>query len=297
MLSICIPIYNQFVSDLVKKLHEQGEKYTSHFEIILIDDCSDELYKSENKKLDDYGSVKYIELPENIGRAKIRNLFLDHTKSDYLLFLDCDSLIPGDSFVEKYMTEIDKKIQIVNGGRIYDKTIPPKNKRLRWKYGTLREGISSKSRNMHPNKSFMTNNFLISRTIMDKVKFDERISKYGHEDTLFGFELKKNNIQITHIDNPVINGDLETNEEFIKKTEEGLLNLMEIVKFLNFDKAFINDVKILRYMDSIKSLYLDKILKPIFIITLPLIKKILLSCNGNLKLFDIYKVGFMILRT
>ena len=73
---------------------------------------------------------------------------------------------------------------------------------------------------------------------MDKVKFDERITKYGHEDTLFGFELKKNNTQITHIDNPVINGNLETNEEFIEKTEEGLLNLLKIVEFLSFDKAF-----------------------------------------------------------
>ena len=297
MLSVCIPIYNQFVADLVKELHKQGEKYTFLFEIILIDDCSDELYKSENKKLDDYESVKYIELTENIGRAKIRNLFLDHTGSNYLLFLDCDSLIAEDSFVENYMTEINKKSQVVNGGRTYDKTVPPKNKRLRWKYGIIREGIPAKDRNMHPNKSFMTNNFLISRAVMDKVKFDERISKYGHEDTLFGFELKKNNTQITHIDNPVINGDLETNEEFIEKTEEGLLNLLKIVEFLNFDKAFINDVKILKYMDRIKSFHLDKILKPVFVITLPLIKNILLSGNGNLKLFDIYKIGFMIIRS
>lgn len=297
MLAICIPIYNQFVADLVKELHKQGEKYTSLFEIILIDDCSDELYKSENKKLDDYESVKYIELTENIGRAKIRNLFLEHTKSNYLLFLDCDSLIAEDSFVEDYMAEIDKGSQIVNGGRIYDKTIPPKNKRLRWKYGIIREGIPAKTRNLHPNKSFMTNNFLISRAVMDKVKFDERITKYGHEDTLFGFELKKNNTQITHIDNPVINGNLETNEEFIEKTEEGLLNLLKIVEFLSFDKAFINDVKILKYMDRIKSFHLDKILKPVFAIALPLIKNILLSGNGNLKLFDIYKIGFMIIRS
>ena len=55
-----------------------------------------------------------------------------------------------------------------------------------------------------------------------KISFNERLSGYGHEDTLFGYELNKNNIQIHHIDNPVLNGHLDTNEAFLLKTEEGL---------------------------------------------------------------------------
>lgn len=37
--------------------------------------------------------VKYIELKKNIGRAKIRNLFIEYTTNPYLLFLDCDTKI------------------------------------------------------------------------------------------------------------------------------------------------------------------------------------------------------------
>jgi len=43
----------------------------------------------------------YIQLDNNIGRAKIRNLFLKYAKYDYLLFLDCDTFIISDDFVAK----------------------------------------------------------------------------------------------------------------------------------------------------------------------------------------------------
>jgi len=112
MISICIPTFNFDIIELVTVLYHQAKKLNYQIEIIIIDDCSNEIFKKKNKKVcENYG--KYIELNKNIGRAKIRNLFLKHTKFDYLLFLDCDSLIVSDSFLSRYVNTLNKKKMII----------------------------------------------------------------------------------------------------------------------------------------------------------------------------------------
>ena len=72
-LSICVPVFNFDVTELVKKLDKQAGLLSVPFEIVCIDDCSDEKFIKINKEIcSKYG--KYIELKENIGRSKIRNL-------------------------------------------------------------------------------------------------------------------------------------------------------------------------------------------------------------------------------
>ena len=160
MISICIPIYNFNVSPLLDELSMQMEKAEASVELILIDDCSSSEYKERNKSV--CNKHRYIELEENIGRAKIRNLFLDHAQYDHLLFLDCDSLIPNKTFLSNYLKAIKKgESSIICGGRIYDSAKPDSNKLLRWKYGIEKESLSYEERMQQPNKSFMTNNFLI----------------------------------------------------------------------------------------------------------------------------------------
>jgi hypothetical protein len=56
--------------------------------------------------------------------------------------------------------------------------------------------------------------------------FEERLTGYGHEDTHFGLQLQANHIPIEHIDNPVWNLKLDTNEEFLTKTDSALRNLL-----------------------------------------------------------------------
>jgi len=71
MISVCIPVYNFNISELVNVIKDQITDFD--FELIVIDDASDENFKSDNKKILDF--CKYIELDKNIGRSKIRNLF------------------------------------------------------------------------------------------------------------------------------------------------------------------------------------------------------------------------------
>lgn len=289
MISICIPLYHFDARALISELQEQILHAEIPCDLILIDDYSKEEYREKYRSIP--GNHQYIELPENIGRAKIRNLFLEYSTQPYLLFLDCDSIVQNPDFLKNYISIMETNPEIVCGGRVYPVEKPDLNHLLRWKYGIERESKSCSERNKDPNRSFMTNNFLIKRELLKTIRFDERITQYGHEDTLFGIELAKRGVTITHIENPILNGDLETNEEFLKKTEAGIENLIEILIFTNYDPQIINTIKLLKTYQSVK--ILKPILKPIFSLINPILRNYLIKMGSSVALFNIYKLGLL----
>jgi hypothetical protein len=290
MISICIPVYNFDITPLVKELAKQIGLLNQSAEIVIIDDCSDRKYKELNRIA--CQEHIYVELAENIGRARIRNLFLKYVKYDYLLFLDCDSLILLPTFLSNYLEIIRQKPAIVCGGRIHEDIKPSREKRLRWKYGNSREIRSVEVRNRFPNNSFMTNNFLIDRKILEQIKFDKRITQYGHEDTLFGYSLKKNDIVIRHIDNPVENGDFDYNKDYLKKTEEGIKNLVGILNFPEYQEDLQNDVALLRFYRKVKKF--DGVIGFLFTLHKRPIRWLLSKGYVSLCVFDFYKLGILI---
>lgn len=262
MISICIPVYNHKAYDLVQNLSFQLEAIKIQAEILVIDDGSQQKYRLfHQEKLRNIPYCKYIELEKNIGRAKIRNLFLNYAQYEYLLFLDCDVKILSDQFLLNYIQFIqEKQPSVVCGGRIYPAQKPKRKYLLRWWYGIKQESKNAIFRNQNPHQSFMTNNFLIRKDILQSHSFDENIQSYGHEDTLLGYELKKNKIPIFHIENPILNDDQETNQEFLQKTEKSIVNLIYILKKVNYSADFVEDVRLLKfyfqYEKFIKILYM-----------------------------------------
>lgn len=245
MISICIPIYNFDVKQLVGALKKQIDAFDLDAELVIIDDASNEKYKIMNRET--CVGLTYHELESNVGRAKIRNLFLNFAKGDYFLFLDCDSLLATDRFVSTYLQVINSSSAVICGGRVYPTAKPEKNKRLSWKYGIAAESKSVEQRTKFPFDSFMTNNFLIKRSIFEHIQFNESIRDYGHEDTLFGFDLLQAKKNIHHIENPVLNGHIETNTEFLRKTNVALENLVFILGLVKSDAQFIASNKLLRF--------------------------------------------------
>jgi glycosyltransferase involved in cell wall biosynthesis len=290
MISVCIPIYNQNVSNLVHGLSAQLKSLNKGGEILLIDDCSDKIYKEPNKFNEE--NIIYRELDKNVGRAKIRNLFVKYARYDYLLFIDCDSTINSEDFIAQYFKAVETNPDLVCGGSVYEKTKPPKEKLLRWKYGTFRESHTADIRNRFPNKSFKTNNFIIKKKIFEKVRFNERITEYGHEDTLFGHSLKKNDIAVLHINNPVINGNLESNKEFLEKTEKAVISLIKIMHFPDFDSELTNDIRILRVYNKIKNIALP--VRLTYHLTKPMIIYLLSNGYANLRLLEFFKLGTLL---
>ena len=118
MISICIPIYNFNVTELVKTLSAQLKDLNCPSEIILIDDCSDISFKKANENI--CSKENYIQLDKNIGRAAIRNRFLEYAKYEYLLFLDCDMVVHSNNFLDKYFNAINEcNNKVICGGLIY----------------------------------------------------------------------------------------------------------------------------------------------------------------------------------
>lgn len=290
MLSICIPIYNYIISNLISKLHKQCETLKIDFEILIIDDASDKNFSEINKNyINSLTNTKYIYLEKNIGRSAIRNLLAETAKFDKLLFLDCDSDIDNDRFIINYLE--NTKFPIVFGGRKYTKQQKEKNKMLRYNYGIKREEISAKIRMKKPDMCFASCNFMISKNIFDTIKFREFLKQYGHEDTLFGYELKQNNIIIKHIENPAIHVGLEENNVFVNKTEKGIDNIIVIENSKEIDKNFIQQIKFILFYKKIKKIKLNYIIFPIIKLFQKPIKNYLLNSNNpKIIIFDLYKL-------
>ena len=292
MISICIPVYNFKVGKLVNALNQQGKDAGVPFEIIIIDDCSSPKFRKSNKT--SCSKYTYILLDENIGRSRIRNLFLKYAKFTNLLFLDCDSVIISNMFLHKYIEEIHTPgFKVVCGGLVCYRNEPPRKFRLRWKYGSIRESCKHTIRNQDPFQYFKNSNFLIEVEILRKIKFDERIAGYGHEDTLFAYKLMKNEIRVKHIENPVLHACKETNSEFLEKTENSIFNLVEILNYVDYDKEFINHVKILKVSNQLSRMYLNIFVKISFIIFKSALKFLLRKGFGGLRALDFYKLGLL----
>jgi hypothetical protein len=293
MLSICIPIYNFNASELIFTLQKQTHVCEEKTELIIIDDASSPIHKEKIRAV--VAPHTYIELTENVGRAKIRNLFLKYVQYDYLLFLDGDSLLVHPDFITNYIQFIKQNTpDIVCGGRVYPTLCPSRKQALSWKYGTFKESKKVQERIKNPNRSFMTNNFLIQKKIFNQISFNEQLIQYGHEDTLFGYELSKQHITIDHIDNPVLNGDIENNDVFVDKTEKGIQNLLFISKSLQQDNAFIENISLLKTQAFIKSVHLSFFFQMFFIFSQSMLRKALNSGYAPLVLFDLYKLCYLI---
>ena len=289
-ISICIPVFNCDVKELISNLIQCSELFYVDYEIVIIDDASLERYKLLNREVQDFNNVTYIELDENIGRSAIRNLFLKHTKLDNLLFLDCDSKLLHKRFISNYLIF---KSEIICGGREYQGK-PKKSKHLlRWKYGIHRECKKAKNREKNPYHSFMTNNFMIKRPILGAIKFDERLTGYGHEDSLFGYQLMKNNIQIAHIDNPTIHDFNETSDEFLEKTRQGIENLVFIHTKLLPDGEFRQVNKLLAAYEKVKEKKIANLFNLLSYPVLPLITVLFRIGIVHLWCFDIYKLLYL----
>jgi len=293
MLSVLIPVYNFNASHLIETLCIQAKKLKEPFEIIVIDDASSETYRKQNRKVKSLKGVTYIEEPENLGRSKIRNKLADIASFDNLLYLDCDSEIANDQFIKNYMSNVNAD-GVIYGGREYIHDVPKDTRyKLHWLHGVYREEIPVKVRSSEPNKSFMTNNFMISRNAFNKVRFNEKIRGYGHEDTLFGYDLAKCNIAIKHIDNPVIHLGLESSEEFLRKTREGIKNLKRIMKINGNEKKLSRDITLLSYYKKLRTCGMESLFRYVYYRFEMRLRKNLMSENPNLIVFDLYKLGYL----
>lgn len=284
MLSILIPIYNVDVKKLVNALIDQCQDINEDYELICFDDKSRKSIKSKNtEELMHKFKVNYVELSENLGRAKIRNWLSMSANGDRLLFLDCDSKIIRKDFIKKYLASSGK---VVHGGRIYKEKAPNLKYQLHWKYGHKYESQDIEKRNKSPYLSFMSNNFLIDAKLFNTLKFDETIKGYGYEDLVLAESIKQKGVIIEHIDNPIVHRFLDDNTAFINKTDRSLENLITL---RNEEK--IMDTKLIKTSNWLKAWELDGIALKLLSNKLPVWRAALCQGEGTVRILQFYKLG------
>ncbi len=287
MISILIPCFDYNAYPLVSILEKQALMLKIDFEIICIDDGSFSSKNDLNQKINLLTNSKFIELKKNIGRINNRLLLAEKSQYEWLIFIDVDTLPNEDNFLKNYIDQLNKGTLII-GGCTYKKP-DNENFSLRYKFGKFREEIKSDIRNKNPYKYISSCNFMCKRDVLIDILASINTISYGN-DYVFGSLIKKKEIDIKHIDNPVLIDNIDENQIFIKKTHHALDNLISSYNKKIIKKHSISILKAYIILDSL-------LMKNIFVKITDLFKNLLnrnLHCKDpNLFLFDLYRLNYL----
>lgn len=282
MISVLIPTYNYKCYTLAHDLQQQLEKSGEDYEVIVADDGGkDQVVAISNHRINDLPGCRFIRRQENVGRAAIRNYLASEAKGEWLLFMDSDGEVVAEDFVKKYIDAAKEGHDVICGGIKHPDKCPSKEQSLRWKYEKEHE-----VRIGYISKCFRSFCFMIRKEVFEKVQFNESYRKYGLEDVQFGKDLQEKGYSIHAINNPLQNRDIETNEVFLRKTEEWVSNLHL------FAGKLTDEVRLMKMVKRLKKAHVAWITAGVFCITKSMLKKNLCGSAPNLNVFAFYKLGY-----
>lgn len=289
MLSILIPVFNCDVTALVTQLRDQCRACGIGFEILIQDDASVQ-FAAENASLSNDPNCFYNRTDTNLGRSKTRNLLAEKARFEWLLFLDADVVPVSGDFIRTYLNAMEQGADFINGGIRYEENTPPQDLRLRWEYGRFREALSATKRQAQPYHSFLSLNFMARSTAFQQIKFDETLPNLRHEDTVFSYELLRNNQTVLHIDNPVWHLGIDAFERALQKEHESLSALKWL---LSNRKLPVDYVRIGNLYTKLRRFGLRPLIAFSFGMLRPLLLRQLKSARPNLAVFDFYRLGYL----
>ena len=284
-LSILIPNYNNVCVELVTVLQQQAAALGIDYEIIVADDASPQKNTiPQNQPINELPHCRYIVKETNSGSAATRNYLGHQSQYHWLLFLDCDITIPDDHFLERYMADTHEGV--VNGGIciIEDDTL---SHNLRYIYEKDAEPAhTAEKRQANKYHEFRSTNFMIEREVFMACPFDERFKRSGYEDVLFGKMLKQQQVPVTHIDNPVMMTEFESNPDYVTKIERSMQTLYTFRQELRgYSRILTFDGGI--HISAIR--YLIRLWHRIFG---NMERRNLCGPSPILKLFSLYRLGY-----
>ena len=183
-LSILIPTYNDDCVSLVTGLQQQAESLHNDYEVLVADDGStDVAVKISNRAINQLPHCRFVERPENVGRAAIRNFLASQARYAWLLFIDGDMVLTHPDYLRQYLNVMltpSLRLTVAYGG-LSIAPLQPGNLRSMYEHAAAPEHTLER-RQQFPYHDFHTANFLIPRQLMLQHPFDERFRHYGYED-------------------------------------------------------------------------------------------------------------------
>ena len=120
MLSIVIPIFNEenLIGDLVERTVTALEGFTNDYEIIFVDDGSEDQSLKKLLQLQDINSkIKVLSLSKNFGHQAAFTAGLEHATGDIIGMMDGDLQDPPELFREMYRKITEEDFDIISGKR------------------------------------------------------------------------------------------------------------------------------------------------------------------------------------
>ena len=120
MISLVIPVYNEeiLIDELIERLIKLLSEISDHFEILFVDDGSQDgtleklLQHRDNEK-----RIKILSLSRNFGHQAALTAGLEHAKGDYIAMMDGDLQDPPELLREMYMKLKSGEYDVINGKR------------------------------------------------------------------------------------------------------------------------------------------------------------------------------------
>lgn len=287
MLSILIPTRDRTCYPLVADLHQQAEGLGVPYEILVAEDGSrSQVDLIANHKITELSHCRHLVRKENCGPAAIRNWLAREARYGWILFIDSDAKVTREEYLKTYLEHVGKA-DVVAGGLQHEAENPDPHRTLRFKYekqADRHRGAAERTR--EPYSHFTPFNVMIRRSTFLCIGFDEQCREYGYEDALFGVELMQKGIGILHIDNPLIHCGLDTNEEFLRKTETALRTLKSLNGRMDGHSHVENTY------NKLRGRHLAWVAKGFHQLLGGMLRRNLLSKHPSLLLFSLYKLGY-----
>lgn len=115
-VSIVIPVHNEAetIEETANDISDVLEE--SDFEIIIVEDGSDDGSKQKIKELSKIRKVKTFTSEERLGKGKAISIGFDEGSGDYLVFMDADLSVPAEE-LKKLLEELEDGSDIAIGSR------------------------------------------------------------------------------------------------------------------------------------------------------------------------------------
>lgn len=292
MISILIPTRDFDCFALARDLQRQCAELSTEdsafqYEVIILDDGSTPaFYARLRSEVETLAGCRVVRAAQNVGRARGRNLLAAEARFGHLLFIDSDAQVCTPDFIRRYWAARNGA-DVVCGALRNPAPPPQRGHELRYRYEKAAERRRPATyRNAHPYDCFTTFNVMFRAGVFRTLRFDERCVDYGYEDALMGLMLRRHGFSIQHIDNPLVHTGIDTNREYLVKTETALRTLAHL------GEPMQSRAGAARLYTALRRYHLAPAAAATFRCLSSLLRRNLLSRHPSLLLFQLYKAGF-----